>query len=75
MVVPNCEYGANGTFIFADSGLNEEPDAEKLSEIAISSSKSFEQLVGEEPKLQRYHILHMEVHIQHQHKKLLKQQN
>lgn len=21
MVVPNCEYGANGTFIFADSGL------------------------------------------------------
>ena len=36
MVVPNCEYGANGTFIFADSGLNEEPDAEKLSEIAIS---------------------------------------
>ena len=51
MVVPNCEYGANGTFIFADSGLNEEPDAEKLSEIAISSSKSFEQLVVEEPKV------------------------
>ena len=51
MVVPNCEYGANGTFIFADSGLNEEPDAEKLSEIAISSSKSFKQLVGEEPKV------------------------
>ena len=51
MVVPNCEYGANGTFIFADSGLNEEPDSEKLSEIAISSSKSFEQLVGKEPKV------------------------
>ena len=51
MVVPNCEYGANGTFIFADSGLNEEPDSEKLSEIAISSSKSFKQLVGEEPKV------------------------
>ena len=51
MVVPNCEYGANGTFIFADSGLNEEPDSEKLSEIAISSSKSFRQLVGEEPKV------------------------
>ena len=51
MVVPNCEYGANGTFIFADSGLNEEPDAEKLSEIAISSSKSFKQLIGEEPKV------------------------
>lgn len=51
MVVPNCQYGSNGTFIFADSGLNEEPDSDKLSEIAISSSKSFKQLVGEEPKV------------------------
>ena len=51
MVVPDCKYGENGTFIFADSGLNEEPDSEKLSEIAISSSKSFEQLVGKEAKV------------------------
>ena len=51
MVVPNCEYGANGTFVFADSGLNEEPNSEALSEIAISSSKSFEQLVGEQAKV------------------------
>lgn len=51
MVVPNCEYGENGTLIFADSGLNEEPNAEALSEIAISSSKSFKQLVGKEPKV------------------------
>ena len=51
MVVPNCEYGEKGTFIFADSGLNENPDAESLSEIAISSSKSFKQLVKKEPKV------------------------
>ena len=51
MVVPNCEYGENGTFIFADSGLNENPDEEQLSEIAISSSKSFEQLVGKQAKV------------------------
>ena len=51
MVVPNCEYGENGTFIFADSGLNENPDAEALSEIAISSSKSFKTLVGAEPRV------------------------
>ena len=51
MVVPNCEHGANGTFVFGDCGLNEEPNAEALSEIAISSSKSFEQLVGEEAKV------------------------
>ena len=51
MVVPNCQYGENGTFIFADSGLNENPDADSLSEIAISSSKSFKQLVEKEPKV------------------------
>ncbi len=51
MVVPDCEYGEKGTFVFADSGLNENPDAESLSEIAISSSKSFRQLVEKEPKV------------------------
>lgn len=51
MVVPNCEYGENGAFVFADSGLNEYPDPEALSEIAISSSKSFKQLVGAEPRV------------------------
>lgn len=51
MVVPDCEYGEKGTFIFADSGLNENPDAESLSEIAISSSKSFQQLVQKQPKV------------------------
>lgn len=51
MVVPNCEYGENGIFLFADSGLNENPDSEALSEIAISSSKSFKQLVGKEAKI------------------------
>lgn len=51
MVVPDCEYGDNGTFIFGDSGLNENPDDEKLSEIAISSSRSFKQLVEKEPKV------------------------
>ncbi len=51
MVVPDCEYGENGTFIFGDSGLNENPNAEQLAEIAISSSKSFEQLVGEQAKV------------------------
>ena len=51
MCVPNCEYGENGTFIFGDSGLNQNPTAEELSEIAISSSKSFEQLVQKEAKV------------------------
>ena len=51
MVVPNCEYGENGIFVFGDSGLVENPTPEELSEIAISSSKSFEQLTGKEPKV------------------------
>ena len=51
MVVPDCKSGENGTFIFGDSGSNENPDDEKLSEIAISSSKSFRQLVEKEPKV------------------------
>lgn len=49
MIVPDCEYGANGTFLFADSGLNENPDPDQISEIALSSADSFRLLVGEEP--------------------------
>lgn len=51
MVVPDCKYGENGIFIFGDCGLNSNPNSEELSEIAISSSKSFKQLVGKEPKV------------------------
>ena len=51
MVVPDCEYGENGTFIFSDAGLNPNPTADELSEIAISSAKSFEQLVQKESKV------------------------
>lgn len=49
MVVPNCEYGANGTFIFADAGLNQDPTAEELAVIAGTTAQSFELLVQEEP--------------------------
>ena len=51
MIVPNCAYGENGVFLFSDSGLNENPDSDALSEIAISSSKSFELLTGKTPKI------------------------
>ena len=48
MVVPNCKYG-DGTFIFADSGLEQNPTPEKLAAIAGSSAKSFKILVEKEP--------------------------
>lgn len=51
MVLPDNQYGEDGVFIFADSGLNEYPDADALSEIAISSASSFKELIGKEPKI------------------------
>ena len=51
MVVPDCEYGEDGVFVFGDCGLNENPNAEQLAEIAHSSSESFTQLVGKEAKV------------------------
>jgi len=51
IVVPDCEYGEKGAFLYADSGLVENPDADQLSEIAISSAKSFKILIEAEPKV------------------------
>jgi len=48
MVVPDCQYGDNGTFIFADSGLEQNPDPERLAAIAASSAESFELLCQKE---------------------------
>lgn len=51
MVSPDKTLGEDGVFVFGDCGLNEYPDSEALSEIAISSSKSFEELIEKEPKV------------------------
>lgn len=51
MIVPDCKYGENGTFVFGDCGLNAYPNEEELSEIAISSAESFKMLTGKEPKV------------------------
>lgn len=47
--VPNCEFGDNGTFLFADCGLNQDPNAEELAAIADTSAKSFKSLIGSKP--------------------------
>ena len=49
MVVPNCEYGEDGVFVFGDCGLVQNPNPEELAAIAGSSAASFKQLVGKEP--------------------------
>lgn len=47
--VPDCPFGENGTFLFSDCGLNQDPNAEELAAIADSSAKSFRSLVGANP--------------------------
>ena len=51
MVVPDCDMGENGTFVFADCGLNQNPTSEELAAIAQSSAESFKQLVGADPRV------------------------
>ena len=51
MCVPDCEYGENGVFVFADCGLNQNPAPEELAAIAESSAESFRMLVGAEPRV------------------------
>ncbi len=49
MVVPDCEYGEEGVFVFSDCGLNQNPTASELADIAKSSAKSFEIFTGRDP--------------------------
>ncbi len=49
IAVPDCEYGSNGTFLFADSGMVEMPSVEDVANIAVSSAKTFELLVEDTP--------------------------
>ena len=49
MVVPDCDLGQDGTFLFSDCGLEVQPDAEKLAHIAVNSARSWEALMGTEP--------------------------
>ena len=51
MIVPNCEYGEDGVFVFGDCGLNQDPNPEELAAIAESSAESFEQLTGKKAKV------------------------
>ena len=51
MIVPDCPYGENGVFIYADCGLVINPNAEELAEIAIQSAETMRTLLGFEPRV------------------------
>jgi phosphate acetyltransferase len=51
MIVPNCEYGDAGTFIFADCAVVPNPTDKEMAEIAIASAETGRILTGIEPKV------------------------
>ena len=51
MSIPNCPYGEDGVLIYADAGVNEEPTAAELAEIALASADSARTLLGWEPRV------------------------
>ena len=51
MEVPDCEYGDNGVFIYADCGLNPDPNAEQLAAIAIAAADTARVLANMEPRV------------------------
>ena len=51
MEVPDCEFGENGLFVFADCAVSPDYDSEKLAEVAKLSSDSFKSFVGKDAKV------------------------
>lgn len=49
MIIPDCLYGANGSFIYADCGTVIDPTVEQLADIAIAASGMCRTLIGVEP--------------------------
>ncbi len=49
MVVPDCDLGQEGTFVFSDCGLEVQPNAERLAHIAVNSARSWKTLMGTDP--------------------------
>ncbi len=50
MAVPDCSYGKNGAFIFADCGIIPEPNARQLACIAIAASELANKVLGIIPR-------------------------
>lgn len=50
-IIPDCPYGLNGQFLFADTAVIPEPDEQQLEDIAISSYETASALFEGEPKI------------------------
>ncbi len=50
MVVPDCDMGENGTFVFSDCGLEQNPDLRSLQQ-SLFQQQSHSSSVGDEPRV------------------------
>ena len=51
IIVPECSFGKESTFIFADCAVVPDPTEKRLADIAISSARLGKQLMGFEPRV------------------------
>jgi phosphate acetyltransferase len=49
MILPEKKFGRDGVVFYADCGVNPNPDASQLAEIAMATDLSFRSLVGGNP--------------------------
>ena len=47
MGVPDCELGHKGTFLFSDCGLEVQPDADRLAQIALNAEAAWRSLIDD----------------------------
>lgn len=51
MVVPDCKYGEQGSFIFSDCGVVPEPNSRQLAQIAITASELVKKVLDFTPRV------------------------
>jgi len=51
MVVPDCPYGDEGTFIFADCGIIPDPNARQLACVSIATAELAQRVLGLKPQV------------------------
>lgn len=51
MITPKKEFGIDGLLFYSDCGVNPNPSAEQLADIAITTADSFRKLIGWDPKV------------------------
>ena len=51
MEVPDCQFGEGGVFVFADCGVNPDPNSRQLAGIAVASANLFRKIAGQTPRV------------------------